>query len=178
MSGGKGGKTTTKVELPKELADAARKNLAVAEKVGQVGYVPYIGPTIAALAPEQQAAMQNNAAAAGAFGMQGSNISAAAGMPKVQKVAGGVAGYSPVANYNYAKSKISDGQLKAIQEFVINPKTGKMGSGFSSDYSSGTGSGTGSGSSSETGGKKKTKTGKMDLYNGPIYAKKNGSGGK
>ena len=72
MSGGKGGSTqTTQVKLPEVLERAAKENLALADRVGKVGFTPNLGPTVAGFAPGQTAAMANTNQAAQAFGMQG-----------------------------------------------------------------------------------------------------------
>ena len=59
MSGGKGGSSTTKVEIPKYLEDASRANLAEAKEVSRIGNVPLYGPQIAAFNDAQVAARQN-----------------------------------------------------------------------------------------------------------------------
>ena len=55
MSGGKGGSTTSSVEIPEYIEEAARRNLAKAEDISQIGYVPYYGPDVAAFTPFQEA---------------------------------------------------------------------------------------------------------------------------
>ena len=47
MSGGKGGSSTTKVEIPNYLEDM-RENLREAKQVSRIGYVPKFGPQVAA----------------------------------------------------------------------------------------------------------------------------------
>jgi hypothetical protein len=44
MAGGKGGSTTSSVTIPEYIEEAARRNLAKAEGISQIGYVPYYGP--------------------------------------------------------------------------------------------------------------------------------------
>ena len=93
MSGGKGGGQTTKTEIPAWAESATKRNLARAEEVQKIGYMPYYGPDIAGFTPTQQAAMQNNLAAASAFGMA-APTDAMAGMPQAQDFGGGISGYS------------------------------------------------------------------------------------
>jgi hypothetical protein len=69
MSGGKGGTQTTTVQLPEVLERAARENLAMADQVGRLGYMPYLGPTVAGLSPGQRGATANTNQAAQAFGL-------------------------------------------------------------------------------------------------------------
>ena len=74
MSGGKGGSTTSAVTIPEYIEAAAQRNLNKAERISQIGYTPYYGPDVAAFTPMQQAAFQNTADTAGAFGMAGAPI--------------------------------------------------------------------------------------------------------
>jgi hypothetical protein len=76
MSGGKGGTQTTEVRLPKAIERASAENLALADEIGRIGFVPYQGPTVAGLSSGQQAAMANTNAGAGAFGLAQANIPA------------------------------------------------------------------------------------------------------
>ncbi len=125
MSGGKGGGSTTSVQIPQWLEDAARKNMARADELAQIGYVPYYGPDVAALSPMQLAAMQGTNDAAAAFGMGGGN--AMAGMPAPQTFAGGVQGYSSQPMFQQSMDALAaarPGQFAAMQAPFINPVTG------------------------------------------------------
>lgn len=102
--GGKGGSQTQKVEIPAWLEQASQENLARAKQVADIDYMPYMGPTVAAQTPLQMAAMQNTANAAGAFGMAGSNLTGAEGMPTPQQFAGGITGYSDFPIYEQARN--------------------------------------------------------------------------
>ena len=93
MSGGKGGGQSTKTEIPAWAENATKRNLARAEEVQKIGYMPYYGPDVAGFTPSQQAAMQNNLSAASAFGMA-APTDAMAGMPQAQDFGGGISGYS------------------------------------------------------------------------------------
>ena len=93
MSGGKGGGQSTKTEIPAWAEAATKRNLARAEEVQKIGYMPYYGPDVAGFTPTQQSAMANNLAAASAFGMD-VPADAMAGMPQAQPFGGGMSGYS------------------------------------------------------------------------------------
>lgn len=124
--GGKGGSSTTTVQIPKWLEDAAKSNLARADALAQIGYTPYYGPDVAALSPMQVAAMQNTGGAASAFGMA-APVDAMAGMPQAQQFAGGVQGYSsaPMFEQSLAALEASrPGQFAALQAPFIDPVTG------------------------------------------------------
>ena len=69
--GGKGSSTQTmEVKLPPFLEKAAKENIAMADEVGRLGFMPNLGPTVAGFSPGQRAAMDNTNQAAQAFGMQ------------------------------------------------------------------------------------------------------------
>ncbi|SVE21001.1 uncharacterized protein METZ01_LOCUS473855, partial [marine metagenome] len=58
--GGKGGSETTKTEIPAWIRDPAIRNLARAEAVQRIPYMPYYGGDVAAFTPTQNAAFQSN----------------------------------------------------------------------------------------------------------------------
>lgn len=126
MSGGKGGSQSTSVKIPPWLEAAAKSNLARADEVAQIGYVPYYGPDVAGLTPMQQAAMQNTNQAASAFGMAAPSDSMA-GMPQPQTFAGGVQGYSSQPMYQQSVDQLAanrPAQFDAIASMFLNPQTG------------------------------------------------------
>ena len=131
MAGGKGGSQTSSVEIPEYIEKAAQRNLNKAERISQLGYVPYYGPDVAAFTPMQQAAMQNVAGAAGAFGMatpQGDDIY---GMPAPTEYAGGIQGYSSAPMFEQAQAELAarrPAQKSYIDSFFIDPFTGQYGS--------------------------------------------------
>ena len=54
MSGGKGGSRSQSTEIPAYIEDAAKSNLALADKISNIGYTPYYGPDVAAFSPMQE----------------------------------------------------------------------------------------------------------------------------
>jgi hypothetical protein len=125
MGGILGGSNKTTVTVPQFLEDAARQNLARADQISQIGYTPYYGPEVAAMTPNQIAAMQNTASGANAFGLAAPS-DVMAGMPQVQDF-GGVQGYSSGAMYDQALRELqarAPGQYQAIANMFINPQTG------------------------------------------------------
>jgi len=133
MSGGRSGSTTTEVKVPEYVEEAARRNLNKAEAISRIGYTPYYGPDVAAFTPMQEAAFQNTADAANAFGMSGGNMSAKnlrGGMAAPTSYAGGVRGYSSAPMYEDALAQLlkkRPGQKKYIDSFFIDPVTGAAG---------------------------------------------------
>ena len=123
--GGKGGSTTSQVQVPQWLSDAAQANLAKANEIAKIGNVDYRGPDVAAFTPMQQAAFSNTNSAANAFGLP-SAPSPMAGMPAPTTYAGGVQGHSSAPIYDQAKAemqRINPAQYAAVVAPFINPVT-------------------------------------------------------
>lgn len=121
--GGKGGSQTTQVQIPQYLQDASRRNIARAEQVQRLGFMPYTGPQVAAFNPTQQAAMQSNIGAAEAFGLvQPGSIQPLQGMPTPQTYAGGVQGYSSIPLYDQALAELQQrnpSQVNAYNKLFV-----------------------------------------------------------
>jgi len=133
MSGGKGGSTTSSVEIPEYIEKAAQRNLNKAERISQLGYVPYYGPDVAAFTPMQQASFQNTANVANAFGMgtPTSQSDIMGGMPTPTQYAGGVSGYSSAPLYEQSLDQLAmqrPAQKSYMDSFFINPYSGTPGS--------------------------------------------------
>ena len=133
MSGGKGGSTSSSVEIPEYIEKAAQRNLNKAERISQLGYVPYYGPDVAAFTPMQQASFQNTADVAGAFGMNApaSQQDIMGGMAAPTQYAGGVSGYSSAPIYQQSLDELArqrPAQKSYIDSFFIDPYSGSYGS--------------------------------------------------
>jgi hypothetical protein len=129
MAGGKGGSTTTSVQVPEYIEEAAKRNLSRADVISQIGYVPYYGADVAAFTPTQEAAFQNVAGQAGAFGLTTPADGAMAGMPVAQEFAGGVRGYSSAPLYEQSLGEFArrrPAQFNLIESLFINPVTGEF----------------------------------------------------
>lgn len=104
--GGKGGSQTQKMEIPKWVEEPATRNLARAEDVQKIGYMPYYGADVAGFSPMEQQSMQNTVGQAQAFGLAPQGMQAMAGMPQAQQydLGGGqmVSGYSAGGLYDQA----------------------------------------------------------------------------
>lgn len=123
--GGKGGRSTTSVEIPEWLEVPARRNIAKAEEIARIGYVPYYGPDVAAMTPMQIAAGGNINQAASAFGL-GAPTSATAGMPEAMNY-GGMGAYSSAPLYEQSLAQLqyrAPAQYAALRAPFINPVTG------------------------------------------------------
>lgn len=127
----KGGSTSTSVEIPKYIEDAAKRNLNRAEGIAGLGYVPYYGADVAAFTPMQEAAFGSTNMAASAFGMPTVGASQLTGMPEAQTFAGGMRGYSSAPMYEQSLQELQarrPGQYEYMQGFFIDPITGERGS--------------------------------------------------
>lgn len=139
MAGGKGGSTSSTVTIPEYIEEAARRNLTKAEKISQLGYVPYYGPDVAAFTPMQEASFQNVADTASAFGLAAPVTQAdiMGGMQKPTEYAGGVRGYSSAPMYQASLDRLAaerPAQKSYMDSFFINPYTGEYASPLT-DYS-------------------------------------------
>lgn len=128
MSGGKGGSQTqtTEMTIPAYLEEPIKRNIARAEDISRIGFVPYMGPDVAAMTPMQEAAMQSTGQAAAAFGLPnalGNQVT-----PQPQQFAGGISGYSSFPLYEQALSELQarrPGQYDAIMNQFLDPFTGQ-----------------------------------------------------
>lgn len=130
MAGGKGGSTTTSVQVPEYIEEAAKRNLSRADTISRIGYVPYFGPDVAAFTPTQEAAFQNVAGQAGAFGLATPAGGAMAGVPAPQQFAGGIQGYSSAPLYEQALGELTarrPAQVNLMESLFIDPVTGQVG---------------------------------------------------
>ena len=123
MSGGKGGTQTAAQSIPAWVEGPAKENLARAKAVGEIGYMPYYGPDVAALAPQQEQAMRNTFGAQQAYGMIDPSAQFSTGMPQAQEFAGGVRGYSSGNLFDQAVAELAARQPDQVARYgkVMNP---------------------------------------------------------
>lgn len=117
--GGKGGRQTTEVVIPEYLEGPIKENIARAQEISNIGFVPYYGPDVAALTPMQNASMGNTNMAAQSMGLLGGM----GGMPPAQDF-GGVQGYSSAPMFNQSLAMLEaqrPGQFGAIQNQFLDP---------------------------------------------------------
>lgn len=134
MSSGGGTTQTQKTELPPWLENAAQQNLARAEYVSKLGYVPQYGVDVAGFSPMQTSAMQNTANAASAFGL-GAPTDVMAGMPATTTDNLGFTGYSSGAMFDNYLSNLAaqrPAQYGAMQAQFVDPLSGEVGVDFGS----------------------------------------------
>ena len=127
-----GGKQTSTQSMPPWMQAAAQDNIARAADISRIGYVPYQGPDVAALTPQQIAAMNNTNATAQAFGMGGGDLA----LPQATQYAGGVSGYSSYPMYQNAVNAIDPEQRGQIDGLFGAPvvEPAMVGQGFNQGY--------------------------------------------
>jgi len=118
MSGGKGGQTTTQVQIPPYLEAASKANLAQARDISRIGFVPYYGPDIAAFDPSQIQAMQAAQDQAAAFGLAPS-MDVMSTIPQAQNF-GGMMAYSSAPLYEQAVAELQSRRPAQYQQIVKN----------------------------------------------------------
>ena len=124
----KGGSTSSSVEIPAWLENAAIENINRARDVQRIGYTPYYGPDVAAFSPMQTQAMQATGMGAEAFGLAPSGFDPMAGMPQAQEFAGGLMGYSSAPLYEQSVDVLRQqrpAQASALEGLFIDPVTGQ-----------------------------------------------------
>jgi len=117
MSGGKGGSETTETTIPAWIRDPAIRNLARAEAVQRIPYMPYYGADVAAFTPTQNAAFEQNIGAAEAFGLLAPNtLTATSGMPTPTDW-DGFTGYSSQPMYESALAELKSNMPDAVAQY-------------------------------------------------------------
>jgi hypothetical protein len=93
-----------------------------------MGYVPYMGPDVAAFTQPQVNSMQQSSDIANMFGM-GPETDIASQLPPAQDYAGGIRGYSSFPLYEQSQEALGakyPGLKSYLDSFFIDPVTGKM----------------------------------------------------
>lgn len=134
MSGGGksgGGSSSAATEIPKWLEEPAIRNIARAEDVQRIPYMPWYGPDVAAFNPTQQAAMQANVGAAEAFGLSApGSLPANSGIPTpISTYTGGIQGYSANPLFEQAKADLKTNQPDALEQYnaLFGPRVDQAG---------------------------------------------------
>jgi len=128
MGGADDSKTTSKP--PQWWEDAAKKALATGEKVARKGYVPYIGPDVAAFDPQMVNAMQQANDWSAAFMTPGqAPVDASASIMPATDYGNGLKGYSSFGGFEDSIAALREtypGLANYLDSFFINPTTGRF----------------------------------------------------
>ena len=123
-----GGKQETKDSIPKWLQQASQDAVRRGSDVSDIGYVPYMGPEIAAFQDAQLAAMRNNQAMAADLGL---DAGPAYTPPTPTDFGNGMVGYSSYDPFMAELERFKaarPGQFDYINSMFIDPVTGEPGS--------------------------------------------------
>lgn len=133
MSGdGKKTKTKQETKLPAWYEDAAKDVIAKGNEVASGGYVPYIGPDVAALSDASKAGMQGIDNMSAAFGMPTSG--GASYLPEAQTFAGGVKGYSSFPGFEQSMEALK-AKYPGMYDFLSQFNKISQGQSFSPSQS-------------------------------------------
>lgn len=102
MSGGST-QTTQQMSLPQWFEDYTKYTTDQAMKGSQIGYVPYMGPDVAAFTPMQQAAFDGTNMAAQAYGLP---TATGTGLPAATQFSNGMMGYSSAPLYQQSLAEL------------------------------------------------------------------------
>lgn len=111
------------MQIPEWMEQPARRNIARAEEISQLGYIPNFGPQVAGFSNAQYRSMGNNNQMARAYGMQ----TPTSDVPEPTMFANGVRGYSSYPLFQQNVNTLRNerpGQYGAIMNQFINPWTG------------------------------------------------------
>ena len=114
-------------ELPQWYQEAAVDRINFGKLLGQTGYMPWMGPDVAAFTSPQIAGMQGTSDLAAAFGMPNSG-DVAAGLPQPQDFGGGMMGYSAFPMFEGALANMKEAfpaQADYYSSFFMNPISGE-----------------------------------------------------
>ena len=125
MGKGSTKETTSSVELPPEITDAAKRNIALSNDVGAMPYMPNFAPQVAAFNPAQAAGYTGVQNMAGAFGMPTTGLTGREmGLPDAITNSDGTSGYSTKGLYDQAMAGLSPAMKAMLDQFHYNPVTG------------------------------------------------------
>lgn len=116
--GGKGGSSTTKVELPPELQQGAAEVLAAGLRSASLPYSPNRGVTVAAFTPQQKQAMRGATRGARAFGLARDG-KVDFGLPQAQRNDMGIKGYSTAPLYDEMINQSITPERQAEQQGIM-----------------------------------------------------------
>jgi len=123
-----GSKTTQKTEIPAYIEEAGKLALERAKQIQAMGYVPYMGPEVAAINPYEQAVAQNVGGMASAFGLSAPAAMSMGGMPTVTQ--GGITGYTSYPGYMSSLERLREVRPEMYNYFSnltrFDPITGAL----------------------------------------------------
>jgi hypothetical protein len=132
------GSSESTTELPDWVVGPAQEMLQRSVDMGKAGYMPWTGPSVAAIDRSQVAGMKNNQDMAAAFGMQ-------TAMPNIMPATdygNGVFGYSSMPLYEQNMATLQEtrpGQMDYYNSFFVDPVSGVEGANMNAGQQGSTG---------------------------------------
>ena len=123
-----GSKSTQSTQIPEYIEEAGKLALQRAQEIQAMGYVPYMGPEVAAINPYEQAMATNVGSMASAFGLAAPVGMDMGGMPTVTQ--GGMTGYSSYPAYMASLERLRETRPEMYEYFSgmtrFDPITGAL----------------------------------------------------
>ena len=123
-----GSKSTQSTQIPAYIEEAGKMALQRAQEIQAMGYVPYMGPEVAAINPYEQAMATNVGSMASAFGLAAPVGMDMGGMPTVTQ--GGMTGYSSYPAYMASLERLRETRPEMYDYFSgmtrFDPITGAL----------------------------------------------------
>lgn len=123
-----GSKSTQSTQIPEYIEEAGKLALQRAQEIQAMGYVPYMGPEVAAINPYEQAMATNVGSMASAFGLAAPVGMDMGGMPTVTQ--GGMTGYSSYPAYMASLERLRETRPEMYDYFSgmtrFDPITGAL----------------------------------------------------
>ena len=123
-----GSKSTQSTQIPAYIEEAGKLGLQRAQEIQAMGYVPYMGPEVAAINPYEQAMATNVGSMASAFGLAAPVGMDMGGMPTVTQ--GGMTGYSSYPAYMASLERLRETRPEMYDYFSgmtrFDPITGAL----------------------------------------------------
>ena len=134
------GSSKSETEIPGWLKDAATEMLSRSTSLGKTGFMPWAGPDVAALTPDQLAARDNTNSAASAFGLNVGGL----GTPGATDFGNGIWGHSSLPMYEQQQDWMQEnrpGQHDFYNSHFVDPVTGAPGANMTQGQQAGQGQG-------------------------------------
>jgi len=123
-----GSKSTQSTQIPEYIEEAGKLALQRAQAIQAMGYVPYMGPEVAAINPYEQAMATNVGSMASAFGLAAPVGMDMGSMPTVTQ--GGMTGYTSYPAYMSALERLRETRPEQYEYFSgmtrFDPITGAL----------------------------------------------------
>jgi len=119
------GKEETKNEVPGFVEDAGKYAVERGTQFNQRGFMPYMGPSVAALTPKQRAAMQSTTNARAIFGMEAPGATVGYGGVPLPQGNGPAISWQDQATGNYTPAVMDDSEKSRLVQSQFQKYLGR-----------------------------------------------------